>query len=802
MKYKQLKNEVKTEKIIKMMENCTGYLHFSGRLKNDDNIEKDIVFNMFNMYFLTPPRLGLETPLYFAYGSGNENSIKYSVEHEAKLETKNLMKCSMEHEHRADINKEAKYVKYLDELEAYRSGNENFHISMNKINIEIPLFEACSKRHENIVKYLAYFREDESIIKLLVELLTNIKKKDNKSNKTPTTLSDINIRKISMEKFRDVNKEDESAKTLLFYSCERGVKHFIKYLVEHREGDINKENIRMGKHHYFGHVKVGKKIQTYQLLWGWGSVREEHFNSYELLEPELFLILEIKKNVVVYLSPFMNFSNIGIRAGINFNDKLLKEFPIRCGVPQRVSPILNIKDCPTYCSCCGVYYSISNLTVVKSVDEEITDSDSNDNFNLNISNSIISNVSNSIENNVYVDSSVCEKVFNFLLGGRSINNSTREWKDLFKCQMKSGAYSNTPFLVVTAALLQSIIPIAIGQQWSLFNRFKSNHTTTTKSVNAEETVRQASRTSATNEDHNFMTGTTETALNRMEYELQGAGLSEYLEKNIDDIIKEVKEKYTTKNKNGKDILSEEGFELFKKIAYLTLEVLKNKYHKEEFNDKILENMRAESDKETLEYIEEFLDVIQKGYQKNDFTTAPFNPKNPHNYIKHNSLTIQKIKIKIFQNKFSPENKIKEINLSEIKEINLVDPENKIKEKNLKFETYDTNYCDNRSENNKFKSNNSSNKTENTNIFSKKKKNKINYDLNNYFINSIYVSNKYNNSILNVEYESPGKIKIDKNVSKNNLGENTRENYKNMMKKKLFQKKRILSTIKIHQKLKN
>ena len=30
----------------------------------------------------------------------------------------------------------------------------------------------------------------------------------------------------------------------------------------------------------------------------------------------------------------------------------------------------------------------------------------------------------------------------------------REWKDLFKCQMKSGAYSDTPFLVVTAALLQ------------------------------------------------------------------------------------------------------------------------------------------------------------------------------------------------------------------------------------------------------------------------------------------------------------------------------------------------------------
>jgi len=146
-------------------------------------------------------------------------------------------------------------------------------------------------------------------------------------------------------------------------------------------------------------------------------------------------------------------------------------------------------------------YSNSNNS--NSNNNNSNNSNSNISFS-NISNNIISNVSNSIENNVYVDSSVCEKVFNFLLGGRSISNSTREWEDLFKCQMKSGAYSDTPFLVVTAALLQSIIPIAIGQQWSLFNRFKSNRTTTTKSVNAEETVRQASRASATNEDHNFV----------------------------------------------------------------------------------------------------------------------------------------------------------------------------------------------------------------------------------------------------------------------------------------------------------
>ena len=73
----------------------------------------------------------------------------------------------------------------------------------------------------------------------------------------------------------------------------------------------------------------------------------------------------------------------------------------------------------------------SNSNNSNSNNSNSNNNNSNNSYS-NISNSIISNVSNSIENNVYVDSSVCEKVFNLLLGGRSINNSTREWKDLFK----------------------------------------------------------------------------------------------------------------------------------------------------------------------------------------------------------------------------------------------------------------------------------------------------------------------------------------------------------------------------------
>jgi len=127
-------------------------------------------------------------------------------------------------------------------------------------------------------------------------------------------------------------------------------------------------------------------------------------------------------------------------------------------------------------------------------------SDSNNSNALFDSNVVDYNDNNMINENVYTNSSVFNKVFNFLLGGRTQNIISREWKDLCDCQIKPGNSSDIPFLVVTAALLNNILPIAFGQQRSLFDRFKTN---TTKSVNAEITVRQA-RASATNGDHNFV----------------------------------------------------------------------------------------------------------------------------------------------------------------------------------------------------------------------------------------------------------------------------------------------------------
>ena len=102
---------------------------------------------------------------------------------------------------------------------------------------------------------------------------------------------------------------------------------------------------------------------------------------------------------------------------------------------------------------------------------------------------------------MYNNSSVCTKLFEFLLGGRNNNFISREWKELCKYQTSTGDLTDTPFLVVTAALLNKIMPTAIGQQWTMFCRFNPK----TKSVNAEETVRQDSRSSAAENDHNFVT---------------------------------------------------------------------------------------------------------------------------------------------------------------------------------------------------------------------------------------------------------------------------------------------------------
>ncbi|KAG4108845.1 hypothetical protein H8356DRAFT_1350215 [Neocallimastix lanati (nom. inval.)] len=95
-----------------------------------------------------------------------------------------------------------------------------------------------------------------------------------------------------------------------------------------------------------------------------------------------------------------------------------------------------------------------------------------------------------------------------------------------------------------------------------------------------------------------MNGTTEIAHNRMEYVLTEDNYDEWYEDFIlelqDDIIKEIKEKYTAKDKEGKDILSEEGREKFIRLNIRGTQ--------EEFNEK---NMRAEK----------FLDIAQKQEKK-------------------------------------------------------------------------------------------------------------------------------------------------------------------------------------------
>jgi len=60
--------------------------------------------------------------------------------------------------------------------------------------------------------------------------------------------------------------------------------------------------------------------------------------------------------------------------------------------------------------------------------------------------------------------------------------------EFYHCQIKPGDFSETPFLVATAAILNNkIMPIALSQQWALFGRFFLK---TAKGVNAEKIVGQ------------------------------------------------------------------------------------------------------------------------------------------------------------------------------------------------------------------------------------------------------------------------------------------------------------------------
>ncbi len=67
---------------------------------------------------------------------------------------------------------------------------------------------------------------------------------------------------------------------------------------------------------------------------------------------------------------------------------------------------------------------------------------------------------------------VKKKDYKFLLGGRFNFNQTREWKDILNCQIKSGNYSDTPFLVITAALFYNRLCLLLLTSNGLYNKFK------------------------------------------------------------------------------------------------------------------------------------------------------------------------------------------------------------------------------------------------------------------------------------------------------------------------------------------
>ncbi|ORX78157.1 hypothetical protein BCR32DRAFT_282568 [Anaeromyces robustus] len=112
-------------------------------------------------------------------------------------------------------------------------------------------------------------------------------------------------------------------------------------------------------------------------------------------------------------------------------------------------------------------------------------------------------------NSLYVtsdNSSVDNRINNIVKGYRSRDNIrinkpdfneisnncpyNKEWKCLYKCQIESGIYSKSPFLLQSAALLNNIMPVVCKRQYILFNKFKTN---LSRNVNTDNIVGQPSR---------------------------------------------------------------------------------------------------------------------------------------------------------------------------------------------------------------------------------------------------------------------------------------------------------------------
>ena len=98
------------------------------------------------------------------------------------------------------------------------------------------------------------------------------------------------------------------------------------------------------------------------------------------------------------------------------------------------------------------------------------------------------------------------RLYNFLLGGRDVDkidlNYKKEWNILFKNQIISGDYSKKRHSwSASAALFTEIMPRTSTRQGLLFRKYECK---LTRSVNAENAVRQANRANASEgEDHNF-----------------------------------------------------------------------------------------------------------------------------------------------------------------------------------------------------------------------------------------------------------------------------------------------------------
>ncbi|KAL6623867.1 ankyrin repeat-containing domain protein [Neocallimastix sp. 'constans'] len=262
-------------------------------VNNNENIGKDIIYEMYTRSLLTPRRLRFIMKNCLNYFNISSVLLKQLIKNGRIFILDNIFENIKIYDNDFILDL---LIHYKNE-KAISTTELNQQISIEKYRISTKdwyyhnsgkyLYNECIEDSNNIMK-----------IKFLVEHGVDLNKEHPIIDITPLFIAcrkgDEKIVKYFVEHGADINKENEVGETPLFNACDSGNEVIINCLIK-LGADINKENIN-GETPLFRASEYGKEAALWYLIEHGADINKENING----ETPLFRASEYGKEVIVY----------------------------------------------------------------------------------------------------------------------------------------------------------------------------------------------------------------------------------------------------------------------------------------------------------------------------------------------------------------------------------------------------------------------------------------------------------------------------------------------------------------------